>query len=566
MSQPQQKKIQGLDKLNDLRSSLQKSYEHLNSLLAEVSEGLDDTPAAQRKTTLLALKQELAELEKRANFINLPNAERCRILANRLEVTEIATDDPNLFKLQFNEHFPVHLPNCRLYFPPVDWSVQQVVTHLQQDHIAFDVIIIISLEPAQQLALRPYGEDATTLWVVPNFNELAVLLLSEEPIAVFIKQLAAQLEISRISPYQTNGAIQTDMMFFGRTQQLAHILGRTPTNYLLIGGRQLGKSSLLKHIERHYKTHPKVDCHYMVLSDHNLQPHLANALNLPVDTDLSVLLENLANVPDGQRRLLLIDEADLFIHDEMEKGYPTLKHFRSLSGEDRCHFIFAGFWNLYEGTVLDFLSPIRNFGEPVFVGELEKEACQQLATKPMEMLGIHYASNELVEQILEQTGQQANLIATVCEHMLKNLAIGQQTLAQNNVTQALQSKEIEKQLVGFTKLTNDEQATRLDRLIIYTTVDKRIVLQKGVRKFVKTLSRALSKQEGFTLAEIMDKLDHCDCSYTAEQLKQSLDRLELAFIIRREGEYYRYCVPLFQQMLKEQDLASLLKAETVNYQ
>jgi hypothetical protein len=558
-----QPEIEGLDKLKKLPSSLQNPFEELNSLLAEVSKGLDDTPAAQRKKTLLGLQQALAELEKRTKFVNIPNAERCRVLANRLGATETATDDPNLFKLQFNERFPIGLTHCKLYFPPTDVSARQIEMYLRRDKTAFHTVIILSLEPAQQLELRPYGEDATTLWVVPNFNELAALLLSKEPIAVFITQLAAQLKISLLSPYKTSGAVQTDMMFFGRTQQLAHILGRTPTSYLLIGGRHLGKSSLLKHIERHYQDDPNVKCHYMVLSDHNLQSHLANALNLPVDTHLSVLLENLANVPDGQRRLLLIDEADLFICDEEKNNYPTLSQFRRLTEERRCYFILAGFWYLHE-AMLNYYSPIKNFAEPLFVGELEQEACQQLATQPMEMLGIDYASNELVEQILEQTGHQPNLIATVCDHMLKNLATGQRMLAQENVTQALQSKEIEKQLMGFGGLTRDKQAARLDRLIIYTTVDKRIVFQQGVMEFVKSLYDALSKQEGFTLAELMDSLDQCNCSYTAEQLRQSMNRLELAFILRREGEHYRYCVPLFQHMLKEQGVAALLRAEGVS--
>jgi hypothetical protein len=569
-----EQRTERLDALTQkLRAALRVSSTQLSQLITELNAEEPDKTQAGRQNSLLELEQELAELERRVNFVNLPNAERCRVLANRLGATETATDDPNLFKLQFNERFPVHLPNCRLYFPPVDWAVQDVVTHLQLDQIAFDVIVIISLEPAQQKGLRSYGEDTTTLWVVPNIDELTTLLLSEEPIQVFIKRLvAAQLKITHISPYQTVGAIQSQMMFFGRTQLLAHILGRAPTNYLLIGGRQLGKSSILRYIERHYKN-SKVECHYMELYDHNLQPHLAKALNLPIDTDLPVLLENLANVPDGQRRLLLIDEADLFIRHEMEQKYPMLRHFRALSGEGRCHFIFAGFWNLYEATLLDFLSPIRNFGEPVFVGELEAEGCRDLATKPMVMLGINYSSTELVEHILEQTGQRANLIATICDQMLKRLANEQRTVInQEDVRQALQSREVEGGLVGYAKLTNEEQAARLDRLIIYTTADNRIMLQQGVMKFVKPLFNALSsrwgrgKKEGFTLAEVMDNLDRCNCSYTAEQLKQSLARLELAFIIRREGEYYRYCVPLFQQMLKVLDLASLLRAEVVSYQ
>jgi len=34
------------------------------------------------------------------------------------------------------------------------------------------------------------------------------------------------------------------------------------------------------------------------------------------------------------------------VQAEMKNGYPTLSHFRSLSEEGRCYFIFAGFWDL----------------------------------------------------------------------------------------------------------------------------------------------------------------------------------------------------------------------------
>ncbi|EDN69379.1 hypothetical protein BGP_3449 [Beggiatoa sp. PS] len=86
----------------------------------------------------------------------------------------------------------------------------------------------------------------------------------------------------------------------------------------------------------------------------------------------------------------------------MENDYSTLNHFRSLSEEGRCFFIFAGFWNLYDAALLDYHSPIKNFGESVMIGALELEACQQLATEPMTILGISYQSEELVAQIVEK--------------------------------------------------------------------------------------------------------------------------------------------------------------------
>ncbi|MDM8560210.1 hypothetical protein [Candidatus Parabeggiatoa sp. HSG14] len=535
-------KLEPVGKLkSELRVALQESSKPLKLLLKEL-EGNEHDDARVIRPTLIALKEELEELENRANFLDLPNQARCSILAKRLGATGTATDDSNIFTLRFDENFPIGLNRCLLYFSPTNWAIPDVIAHLQNnDEMAFEIIIVISLDLTQQKALYPYRKYTTTLWVIPTLSELTTLLLSSNSIPTFVELLTTQLKITQISPYQTAGAVQKDTIFFGRTQILAHILNRAPTNYLIIGGRQLGKSSLLKYIERRYQNNPKVECHYLVLFDHLLQPSLTKALKLPKDTDLTTLLDNLANVSEGQRRLFLIDESDLFIRDEMTKGYPILSQFRSLSEEGRCHFIFAGFWYLYEATVLDYHSPIKNFGEAVFVGELEEEACRELATKPMEMLGINYAFEELVEHILEQTGQQANLIAIVCHTLLKKLEKEEFTLEQENVTNALHSRAVEETLGAWARLTGDEQASLLDRLIVYITVEKGI----------------------FTLNEIMDQLDEYLYDYTGDQLKQSLNRLRLAFIIRQEEKFYRYCVPLFRQMLMKQDLTALLRAEGV---
>lgn len=130
-------------------------------------------------------------------------------------------------------------------------------------------------------------------------------------------------------------------IFFGRTQLLADVMQREPANYVLVGGRQLGKSSLLRALERRYAHDPRVTCHYLVLGDAEISPALAQALGLPVDTPLPALLDALRQGQNGGRRLLLIDEADLFVAAEARQGYPTLRLFRSLIEALKCHFILV---------------------------------------------------------------------------------------------------------------------------------------------------------------------------------------------------------------------------------
>jgi hypothetical protein len=492
------------------------------------------------KAVLAKTHVDMTWLDNAIKFSNMPNSKRYAVLANRLGATatdETAISEPDVFKLNLGDNFPLNLNKCLLYFPPGNLPIQEIIMRLQQGEMAVRATLVMSFDSEQQSALRSEGENPSTPIVVPNSGELTTLLLSPESINAFVTLLASQLKITQISPYQVTEGVNKDTLFFGRIQTLAQIMNREPANYLLIGGRQVGKSSVLKYIARRYQNYPKVDCHYLVLTSERLQPKLAQALGLPFKTDLETLLEKLANVPNGQYRLLLIDEADLFIRQQIKNGYPIIRDFRSLSEEGRCFFIFAGFWDLYEAALLDYHSPLKNFGEPITIGALEAEACRKLATKPMATLGIRYASDELVEQIVEATGQRANLIAIVCDEMLKNL--DKRVLNQEDVTRALHSQAVQGALVGWQRLSEDKQAARLDRIIVCATVEA----------------------GEFSLSDIMQVLDEHHYDYSTEQLTQSLARLELAFIIKRDKDRYRYCVPLFRERLLEQDVTALLKQE-----
>lgn len=512
--------------------------------LAQTKRVLQQT---HRLDTILADNEvDITWLDDAIDFLSVTsNQKRCELLAERLnavvcERPKANQVDENVFALYLGETFPLNFDRCLLYFSPPALPAADVIRRLQKDDMYLRDVIVISLTSRQQTQLRPQGENTTTRWVVPNSRELTALLLHPKPIALFAGLLAKQLAVTRLSPYETTGGVSKETAFFGREKILAHILNRELTNYLIIGGRQVGKSSLLKRIQRHYKNHFQVECHYLVLFRNNLREELTTSLHLPKDTSLDNLLEKLGDIPKGRHRLLLIDEADKFIRDEIKAGYPILSYFRGLSEQGHCHFILAGFWELYDAAVLNYQTPIKNFGQSLVIGQLEPEASRQLATQPMTMLGIRYEQAQLVEHILKQTGQRANLIATVCDQMLQKLTHDKRVLNQKDVEKALDTEAIWQALSGWTHLIDDdEQATRLDRIIVYATVKKGEFNQTALINF-------LNKQHYV---------------YTAEQLKQSLKRLELAFIIRRNKDRYLYCVPLFKKMLQEHDITSLLKKE-----
>jgi hypothetical protein len=243
------------------------------------------------------------------------------------------------------------------------------------------------------------------------------------------------------------------------------------------------------------------------------------------------VLAHIGQEQSSKRQLLLIDEADRFVEADARQGYATLQRFRSLSEAGRCHFILAGFWGLYRAATSDYQSPIRNFGETLTIAALEPEACRELATRPMQPLNIRYASETLVETLVQATGGRANLIAIICDELLQHLEPQERVIQADALARTLESQAVRRALAGWGSLSDDQEANRLDRIIVYATINR----------------------TAFTLSELVRLLKAQHYPTDLEQLKQALDRLELAFIVQRHGEHYTFCVPLFIKMIQAQE-------------
>ena len=142
---------------------------------------------------------------------------------------------------------------------------------------------------------------------------------------------------------------------------------------------------------------------------------------------------------------------------------------RSLSEEGRCWFMLAGFWDLYATAVLDYQSPLRNFGEVLTIGGLERAACRELATEPLRRLRLGFASDALVERLIDASGQRANLVAILCQECLEALQPGERAIEAHHLNQALASQAVQDALAGWGRLSQDEAACRLDRVVVYHT-------------------------------------------------------------------------------------------------
>ncbi len=463
--------------------------------------------------------------------------ERCALLADRLgRRCEGPAADPALWTIDLGENFPLNLQRLRVYLPSADSTAQDVLNRIGTPS---DVTVVLGADPEQRRALAGEAPKRGGLLVAPPSRELTALLLAENPVEALARLIARHVPVTQVSPYQTGAGVHKHSLFFGRGSLIAQITGGDPANYLVVGGRQVGKSSLLKAIERHYRNESRVDCHYLVLSGEEATARLAEVLGLPPGTDFDATLEHLHKPRDG-RVVLLIDEADAFVHADREKGYATLQKLRAVSEEGRAQFILAGFWSLYKQAALDYQSPLKNFGRVLTVGALEEEACRALAIKPMERMGIRWESEELLTKLITETGRRANLISLACDTALHALGQTERTIAHEHLRKAFADTRLRDALLGWGDLGEDEIERRRDRIVVYATAPL---------------------APPFSLPDVVKLLECQGYSPGPESLKQSLERLALAFVLGREGAQYFYQVPLQRDLILSDDTEYLMRTE-----
>ncbi|AVP96549.1 hypothetical protein C7S18_04745 [Ahniella affigens] len=463
---------------------------------------------------------------------------------------------PGCFQLwQLPPTFPLALERVLVYLPNADLSHHELLQWLRHQRLSDDVFLVVSPNVASDKGLNAWASDSNHIAAYADQSVLTEWLLAPSAETVLADLFAKQLPVTRISPYQTRGGITRPSGFFGRQQELARILNREPSNYLLVGGRQLGKTSLMKAVERHYAGHPEVACRYVSLRDHRLRARLSQWVDADADLPLAALLQLMQQQTGKSRLLLLIDECDLFLRDDARSGYPQLSELRALSEEGQCRFILAGFWDLYEAVALDFASPIRNFGDVLRLGPLDEAACLALATEPMQRLGLQFEHLDLPQHLIEQCGHRANLIAIICQQLLEQAKQPERVLTRGQLEVAMKSEAIQDALTGWSKLSPFDLDNRFDRALVYQVA-------------LNTLSGAPE----LDLPSWVATLASAGIRAASEQLRKSLLRLELAYVLKRVSvsgtgvnsdtqSTYQFAVPLQSRSFTLGETRVLLEGE-----
>lgn len=273
-------------------------------------------------------------------------------------------------------------------------------------------------------------------------DEMLLIFLAGEAGLRLPSFLRCALPFSGINPYTPHQAGDVPPeMFFGR-EQMSRDLQDSGGSCLVYGGRQFGKSALLRHVKREFH-HPHNE-HYAWVEDINvvgdpkggrspdviwrrLRDRFKEAKLLDPHTstdDPEAIYEKIRDVMrmPGLRVLALFDEADHFLDADSKEGFKVVSDLRRLMTETRRRFkvVFAGLHNVYRFQGIPN-QPLAHFGTPICVGPLEAGAAQDLIQAPLNALGYTFVERAGVLRVLSYTNYHPGLIQLFCWELLRRL-------------------------------------------------------------------------------------------------------------------------------------------------
>lgn len=259
------------------------------------------------------------------------------------------------------------------------------------------------------------------------------------------------LPFSYSSPYDPTAGLVPPEMFYGRNSELEAV--RSPDGRCFIyGGRQLGKTALLKRAEQSF--HKPADDHYakwidlraegiggslaageiwVTLHERFRDMEIINA-SVPAPTPgkkqgservIRAIRAFLSENAD-RRILLLLDEADRFFEQDGRNDFEETRRLKQLMDETQRRFkvVFAGLHNVLRMTERAN-HPLAHFGQPIEIGPLREGAdvkeAANLIRRPMEAAGFRFESKDLIIRVLAQTNYYPSLIQLYCSHLLRHM-------------------------------------------------------------------------------------------------------------------------------------------------
>jgi hypothetical protein len=403
-------------------------------------------------------------------------------------------------------------------------------------------IVLVVLDGESGPLLRHTSSPLFNL-VVIGCEEQDRVFASRRPSGELLDLISAQVPISNLAPYETRAPV-TGSRFFGREYETSRIIGNPDTNHAILGIRRIGKTSLLREIERILKEDQDpahvvyLECSDLLSTDDYIR-EVVRKLN-PRELPRLHMQKYVFFFPDFLERMsrayrskiiFLLDEVDNLVI--MQRGHWELfTMLRASANKGACQYILAGFREaMREQYLLD--SPFYNFAQEIRLSEFTRRQAQDLIVTPMENLRVRIkAKDVVVGRIYEETAGQPNLIQYYCMILLRRLdRTGERDISPESLIDVYADEGFKSHLLTSFMQNTENREKALVYAILMASEETR------ARGFSHPFMDAALRKRGFILPQ--------------DDIDEACNVLALAGVLHRKGKEYFFTSPVFTKVLQQ---------------
>jgi hypothetical protein len=425
-------------------------------------------------------------------------------------------------------------------------SVQDVIRERNLDRQTLLVLVDGDSTPLLRYTASPLHN-----LVVIGADEQEKIRQSRRPSGELLDLISTQVPISNLAPYETRAPV-TGSRFFGREYEMSKILGNRDTNYAVLGIRRIGKTSLLREVERILKEDehsPHVvylDCSDLSSTDDYVR-EVVRKLNIKELPRLHLqkyafffpdFLERMGRMYKN-RIIFLLDEIDNLVIRQ-RGNWELFSMLRASANKGACQYVIAGFREaMLEQYLLD--SPFYNFAQEIRLNEFTRRQAHDLILIPMENLRVRFKNeDEIVGRIYEETAGHPNLVQHYCMILLNRLdQTGEREISPASLIDVYSDEGFKSHL-----LTSFMQNTRnREKALVYALLAG--AGEGRLRGFSQAYMDAALRKRGVVLPQ--------------DDIDGACNILVLAGVFHRKGKDYSFTSPVFAKVFQQAyDLEYLL--------
>jgi len=443
-------------------------------------------------------------------------------------------------RLRVPPRFPIIYIPPKAIGPAVIDDLRDLLGILQMSGF-FALLVVLGSESGQ--ILRQNAREATHDLIILDQRDMHSLLLARDRERTLVDIILRQVDLTVISPYVTAGPVPENM-FFGREQELKTITRLIrDANFALLGGRKIGKTSILAKVYRLLTDSAEhqplyLDC--QALRDHtSFFEALAHTwdLELPTATPegFRQTMHALGQSVQGKTLVILLDEVDGLLRADMAQDEPLFRTFRTLAQEGPCRFVLCGEKTLYFALHAPD-SPLFNFCNVLPISYLEERDVRRMIVEPMQKMGIILEKPGLLDEIVAFSACHPNVVQYLCAKLIAHISRrSSRTITAADLASVRDSSEFGEYVTEVTW----GNASALEKIITLLLLD----------------------EPGVTLGEIRHKLHAANIHVPNPDLGRALEGLVLYSILRKEEGTFHFATPSFPQIVKRhQDVPTLLQS------